>query len=352
MSLAAVKCCLQQQISSTPKHCFLKKILLHNIKTSSVSIRSLSSLIVSSIHTHPVVHPSTGAGCVRWHKCLLAAQTTKAQGSRHWIMSESKPQANIKPKDADPKKNSFGSKDENAISKRFDFARKDDGIVMPVWGRVLAVFGAVWMAYKIYEETEEDKLIAAELFRYHEMNERTPMGGEWILLDEAGEETNSREFAGQWQLIYFGFSHCPDICPEEMFKLRAVVEALDADKDLPKVQPIFITLDPERDSPKVVKKYLEDFKIPRVRGFTAKTVAEIKAVCKMFHVYFGYGEVDEEGDYVVDHTIIIYLMNSQGKFVNYYSRALDAEPIVKSIKRHMTLWKVIEKKNKYFKQNI
>jgi len=222
-------------------------------------------------------------------------------------------------------------------------------IVFPLWARGVTFATVLYLIYFSYNDNEESKEIEEEITRYNEMNEKTPMGGEWILLDEDGEETNSREFAGQWQLIYFGFSHCPDICPEEMNKMRAVIEDLDKKREatlkdrrpMPRVQPIFITLDPERDSPKVIKKYLEDFKIPRIKGFTANTLDEIKKVSKQFHVYFGFGERDENDDYVVDHTIIMYLVNSEGKFVNYYSRALDAEPIVRSIERHIKLWEKI-----------
>ena len=65
-----------------------------------------------------------------------------------------------------------------------------------------------------------------EKVRYEELNVKTPLGGEWELIDDEGRKRNSREFNGQWMLIYFGFSHCPDICPEEMEKMKKIVQKI------------------------------------------------------------------------------------------------------------------------------
>jgi len=212
------------------------------------------------------------------------------------------------------------------------------------WNRLAFVAGIGALAYSIKVREDKMKELVEEKTRYIELNEKTPIGGEWMLTDDNGEKRSSREFSGKWMVLYFGFTHCPDICPDEMEKLTKIVNNIDKRKDLPNLQPIFITLDPERDTPKVIKEYLKDFKIPRVVGFTADTVDEIKQVAKKYRVYFGKGEPDEDNDYIIDHTIIIYLVNSDGQFCNYYGRGLDAPAVTESIIKHMEKFKQLKLK--------
>jgi len=218
------------------------------------------------------------------------------------------------------------------------------GEKMPLWQRVAIVAGIVGLGYISMTEIDGQKELNEEKVRYEELNVKTPLGGEWELIDDEGRKRNSREFNGQWMLIYFGFSHCPDICPEEMEKMKKIVQKIDKEGNIPNLLPVFITLDPERDTPKVIKDYLKGFDIPRVVGFTAETVDEIRTVSKKFRVYFGKGEADEDNDYIIDHTIILYLVNSEGKFVNFFGRGLDAEPIIESIKKHMELYQKLKRK--------
>jgi len=214
----------------------------------------------------------------------------------------------------------------------------------PWWHRLAVVGGVLGLVYFIWKDVENNKELEEERNRYEELNVKTPLGGEFILTDDDGNKRSSREFKGDWMLIYFGFSHCPDICPEEMEKMNKIVSTIDRKKQLPTLQPIFITLDPERDTPKVIKEYLKDFKVPRIVGFTAKTEDEIRQIAKKFRVYFGKGKADEDNDYIIDHTIILYLMNSEGKFVNYYGRGLDANSVIQSIEKHMTKYKQLKDK--------
>jgi len=150
----------------------------------------------------------------------------------------------------------------------------------PWWNRLAFVAGIGALGYSIKVREDRLKELVEEKTRYIELNEKTPIGGEWMLTDDNGEKRSSREFQGEWMVIYFGFTHCPDICPDEMEKLTKVVKNIDKRKDLPNLQPIFITLDPERDTPKVIKEYLKDFNTPRIIGFTAQTEDEIRQVAK------------------------------------------------------------------------
>ncbi|XP_017561896.1 protein SCO2 homolog, mitochondrial [Pygocentrus nattereri] len=157
--------------------------------------------------------------------------------------------------------------------------------------------------------------------------------GDFSLLDHTGQRRTKKDFRGKWVLMYFGFTHCPDICPDELEKLTSVVNLLDKEADLPCVQPLFITVDPERDDVAAMAKYVKDFH-PRLIGLTG-TPEEVKEAGQAYRVYASAGPKDEDGDYIVDHTILIYLINPDGLFLDYYNRMKDATQIAESIRNHM-----------------
>ncbi|KAL0962807.1 hypothetical protein UPYG_G00345740 [Umbra pygmaea] len=157
--------------------------------------------------------------------------------------------------------------------------------------------------------------------------------GDFSLLDHRGNRRTKRDFLGSWVLLYFGFTHCPDICPDELEKLSAVVTALDNDPSLPLIQPLFVTVDPERDDVAALERYVKDFH-PRLIGLTG-TPDEVKAAGKDYRVYASPGPKDEDGDYIVDHTILIYLVSPDGVFLDYYNRMKNDVQITKSIRNHM-----------------
>ncbi|KAL7857822.1 hypothetical protein AOLI_G00179240 [Acnodon oligacanthus] len=157
--------------------------------------------------------------------------------------------------------------------------------------------------------------------------------GDFSLLDHTGQRRTKKDFRGKWVLMYFGFTHCPDICPDELEKMTSVVNLLDKEADLPSVQPLFITVDPERDDVAAMEKYVKDFH-PRLIGLTG-TPEEVKEAGQAYRVYASAGPKDEDGDYIVDHTILIYLINPDGLFLDYYNRMKDAAQITESIRNHM-----------------
>ncbi|KAJ8006830.1 hypothetical protein DPEC_G00111300 [Dallia pectoralis] len=157
--------------------------------------------------------------------------------------------------------------------------------------------------------------------------------GDFSLLDHRGCRRTKKDFLGSWVLLYFGFTHCPDICPDELDKLSAVVTALDKDPSLPAVQPLFVTVDPERDDVAALEIYVKDFH-PRLIGLTG-TPEEVKVAGKDYRVYASAGPKDDDGDYIVDHTILIYLVSPDGLFLDYYNRMKNDTQIAESIRNHM-----------------
>lgn len=170
---------------------------------------------------------------------------------------------------------------------------------------------------------------------------KASIGGPWDLVDHTGVARKSSDYHGQWVLIYFGFTHCPDVCPDELEKMCAAVDLIDADSSVPNIVPFFITVDAERDSVKAVADYVAEFS-PKLIGLTG-TAEQIGNAAKAFRVYYSQGPRDSENDYIMDHTIITYLIDPDGNFVDYYGQNKTDEEMSNSIKIHMTKFSQIHK---------
>jgi protein SCO1/2 len=139
------------------------------------------------------------------------------------------------------------------------------------------------------------------------------IGGDFTLIDKAGKTVRYADFAGRYRVVYFGYTFCPDACPQDVQQLMLGYNAFaKAEPGLAReVQPIFITIDPARDTPKVVGEFAAAFS-PRLLGLTG-TPEQIDAAAKAFKAFYGKGAESAGGGYLMDHSRIAYLMDRDGK---------------------------------------
>ncbi|XP_074840332.1 protein SCO2 homolog, mitochondrial [Carettochelys insculpta] len=196
---------------------------------------------------------------------------------------------------------------------------------------ITCLFGGAFLGTWLYIRSEKER--QQKLQRIQELKKVAIGQGDFHLVDHMGQPRSKADFRGQWVLLYFGFTHCPDICPEELEKMSQVVQLLDQELQLPRVQPVFITVDPERDNVAAVAKYVKEFH-PRLLGLTGSP-ENVREAGRAYRVYSSAGPKDEDNDYIVDHTVIIYLLSPDGLFLDYYSRGKSEAQIVQSVKGHM-----------------
>ncbi len=141
------------------------------------------------------------------------------------------------------------------------------------------------------------------------------VGGPFTLTTGQGETVTEKSYAGKYMLVYFGFTHCPDICPTG---LLLIDNALDQLGDPAKrIVPLFITLDPERDTQEVVGNYISHFG-NRLIGLTG-TPAQVKQAADAYKVYYRkVMDEDRAGEYTIDHSGYIYLMGPDGQYLAHF----------------------------------
>ncbi|KAF5645619.1 SCO1 precursor [Fusarium sp. NRRL 52700] len=165
---------------------------------------------------------------------------------------------------------------------------------------------------------------------------RPKVGGTFELIDQDGKPFTSEMMKGKHSLVYFGFTRCPDICPEELDKMATMLDIVE-EKAPGALLPIFITCDPARDTPKALKDYLGEFH-EKFIGLTG-TYDQIKALCKKYRVYFSTPQNVKPGqDYLVDHSIYFYLMDPDGDFVEALGRQHSPQQAAALILDHMKDW--------------
>jgi protein SCO1/2 len=156
------------------------------------------------------------------------------------------------------------------------------------------------------------------------------IGGPFKLTNQDGQAVTDQDLKGHPFLVFFGFTHCPDVCPTTLFEVSEVLRALGPDAN--RTRALFITVDPERDTPAVMKDYLSSFD-PHLSGLTGDP-QEIAAVAKAYRVYFKRVPL-EQGGYTMDHTAIVYLMDKTGRFVSPFNVKRSIDTAAADLRRYL-----------------
>jgi protein SCO1/2 len=157
----------------------------------------------------------------------------------------------------------------------------------------------------------------------------TVIGGPFALTDQNGKTVTDKSLKGKPTLIFFGYTHCPDVCPTSLFEISEVLRAMGKDAD--KVNAYFISVDPERDTPSTMKDYLSSFD-PHLEGLSGDP-AETTKVLTSYRVY-AKKVPTKDGDYTMDHTALIYLMDRDGRFVAPFNLKRTPEEAAAEVKRY------------------
>jgi protein SCO1/2 len=153
------------------------------------------------------------------------------------------------------------------------------------------------------------------------------IGGDFTLTDQNGKTVHAADYHGRIALVFFGFSHCPEICPVTLGTVTKAMEQLGPLAD--QVVPIFISIDPENDSPAVLKDFLANFD-KRMVGLTG-TPEQIKQVAEAYKAYYSHPATPGAADYDIDHSAYIYMMGKDGKYMRLFPYDANAQDIAHAL---------------------
>ncbi len=175
-------------------------------------------------------------------------------------------------------------------------------------------------------------LLAATLwFTYADRDAPKPsaIGGPFRLVAQDGNTVTEQDFRGRPSLVFFGYTHCPDVCPTTLFDVSEIFRKLGPDK---KISAVFVSVDPERDTPAILKDYLSSFD-SRIVGLSG-TPEAVAAAAKAYRVFYRKSP-GENGEYTMDHSAIVYLMDKQGRFVSAFNLQQPPEAAAKELQRYL-----------------
>ncbi|EEH35621.1 mitochondrial metallochaperone Sco1 [Paracoccidioides lutzii Pb01] len=237
-----------------------------------------------------------------------------------------------------PHANSFSASSSRRKAKTIQQlkARASTG---PFSWKAAILFIATGVTMIFYFSYEKERLNRKRIVEMSKGVGRPKVGGPFVLKDLDGNVFTDEQLKGKYSFIYFGFTHCPDICPDELDKMAEIIDLVKSRSSNKSVfRPIFITCDPARDSPEVLRKYLAEFH-KGIIGLTG-TYEQVKHVCKQYRVYFSTPDNVKPGeDYLVDHSIYFYLMDPDGDFIECIGRQDTAETAANTILAHIKDWK-------------
>src|ERR1700745_3873184 len=154
------------------------------------------------------------------------------------------------------------------------------------------------------------------------------IGGPFHLTDQNGKTVTDADLKGKWSLIYFGYTHCPDACPTALNDISIALSELGPKRDA--VRPVFLTVDPERDTPESLKAYVTSFDAP-ILALTG-TAEQVAQAAKGYRVYYAK-HPEAGGDYSMDHSSVIYVMDPEGRFTASFTHESAPEQISERLKK-------------------
>jgi protein SCO1 len=155
------------------------------------------------------------------------------------------------------------------------------------------------------------------------------IGGAFSLKAGDGKTVSDETLRGRPFLVYFGYTHCPDVCPTELARISDVLTEM-GDKSIP---ALFITIDPERDTPKIMRDYVGSFN-PAIVGLSGSPQA-VEAAEKAYRVFARKGPLQADGDYSMDHSSIIYLMDKNGAFIEAFNLERPPKDAARALERYL-----------------
>lgn len=220
-------------------------------------------------------------------------------------------------------------KNNKPVSTRDDTKRPRENFTLTWVAMALVVVGVAVLVYASGFKSG-DVAFSEPKTESAKSNVKTPIGGDFTLVDQEGNTVTNMDFRGQYLLIYFGYTYCPDVCPTSLTDMSDALEKLDS--YAAKVTPILITIDPARDTPEHLKEYASFFH-PQLRALTG-SLEQIAAVAKAYRVYFSKTNQSKsaDDDYLMDHSSVIYLMGPDGTFLSHFSHGTDAETMARRIR--------------------
>lgn len=188
-----------------------------------------------------------------------------------------------------------------------------------LWGIVAiaaVITAALWLQQRSPKPTAAEKSYASAF------------GGMFDMIDQNGKTVTDQTLRGKPYAIFFGFTRCPDVCPTTLSRMAALRKQLGADGD--KFNIVFVSVDPQYDKPKDIGSYVTLFNTPII-GLTG-TDAQIARIVRAFKVYYAKVPV-EGGDYTVDHTASVFLMDRNGEFVATIDHKESQKVALEKLKR-------------------
>ncbi|WP_448143014.1 SCO family protein [Stenotrophomonas bentonitica] len=157
---------------------------------------------------------------------------------------------------------------------------------------------------------------------------QTLIGGPFKLTDQNGRAVTDRSFHGKPVLLYFGFTSCPDVCPTDLARVQRIARRVQKAGG-PSLTPIFVSIDPERDTPARMKGYVSAFG-PGMVGLTG-TPAQVAAITDRYHVYYKKVPYGRKGQYMMDHSTFVFLLDRNGRYVDHFGRTADEAQVATQI---------------------